>query len=104
MPADPVEIGVRSQPQQRPRAPLAGQRRNTGPVIRLPGLPEGVQAVRICHGNQVGEEEFELRGKTVKKGGHFGVSAVVVIPRDGWEFIREENAGPDHYVVKRKGA
>lgn len=72
-------------------------------AIKLPGTPNGIEVDRICHGSLVGDEEFELRGKTVFKGGHGMVSAVVVKPKPGFEFVQVP--GKDgHFIVSQKAA
>lgn len=81
-------------------APLKAPVRPPTPVLRLPGMPDGVLGIRICHGGRVQADEFELHGKTITKGGRFGVSAVVVSPAaDGFEFVREVNR-PTYRVQK----
>lgn len=69
--------------------------------IRLPGLPDGIQAERICHGSLVGENEYELHGKRITKGGRFAVSAVVVTPKPGWQFVQEKDG---RYRVEKSAA
>lgn len=67
--------------------------------IRLPGLPLGVTADRICHGALVAPDEFELYGDTIHQGGRVGVSAVVVTPQEGWEFVQKADG---HFEAKKK--
>lgn len=67
--------------------------------IRLPGLPSGVQAERICAGNMVGEDEYELFGSTIRKGGRVAKSAVVVTIKDGYELV----PWLGNFKVKKKG-
>jgi hypothetical protein len=71
--------------------------------IRLPGLPDGVEPQRICHGNMVGPDEFEIHGKNITKGGRFAVSAVVVKAAEGWEFVADEKR-PGKFVVQKSEA
>ena len=54
-------------------------------TIRIPGLEPGLIAIRICHGSQVGEQEYELHGKKITRGGRFASSAVIVEAASGWE-------------------
>ncbi|MFP5230000.1 MAG: hypothetical protein ACLGXA_20480 [Acidobacteriota bacterium] len=66
--------------------------------IRIPGLPPGIVAQRICHGQLVGPAEYELHGKKITKGGRFAVSAVVVTPAPGFEFVPDG----EHFKVQKK--
>ena len=70
--------------------------------IRIPGIPKGMEATRICAGSMVGTDEFELRDGTAFKGGHSRISAVVVVPADGWEFVPSEIHEDGHFVPRRK--
>lgn len=70
------------------------------PSIRLPGMPEGAHATRICHGSLVGEQEFELHGKKITRGGRFASSAVVVVPKEGYTFELQKGG---HYWPQKVG-
>ena len=72
--------------------------------IRLPGVPAGVDAQRICAGTLVEEDEFELRGGMLYKGGHFGTSAVVVTPKEGWTFEPSPSGPANAFIAKQAGA
>jgi len=53
--------------------------------MKLEGLPEGVECVRI---GIAGPEEFELFGPQILKGGrNNSITHVVVRPESGWEFV-----------------
>jgi hypothetical protein len=67
------------------------------PSIDLPGIPAGMIAVEICHGNRV-RGRFELHGNKLTKGGRFAVSAVVVEPAPGYEFVQQTGG---HYWVQK---
>ena len=88
-----------STPDIPPKAPV----RPALPVLRLPGMPDGIIGVRICYGGRVQADEFELHGKTITKGGRFAVSAVVVVPAPGFEFVEDEKR-PGKYRVQKQGA
>ena len=67
--------------------------------IRIPGIPTGMIAQYIVHGSRVRPDEFELHGNKLTRGGRFAVSAVVVTPAPGYEFVQQK-AG--HYWVQKK--
>lgn len=59
--------------------------------IRVAGLHEGLEAQRICHGSLVGDNEYEVHGKRITRGGRGAVSAVVVKTKPGFRFVQEKD-------------
>jgi hypothetical protein len=52
--------------------------------MRIPGLPEGVDGVRI---GRAGPDEYELIGDHIERGPrHDSISQVIVVPADGYKF------------------